>query len=482
MPRRSEIKFPHPYFEEKLEKHIEIKIMQHQDFADWVQGTSSSEQSHIIEQGFKAKAGEFIALRDNFGAVKHLIFGVHDPITHEDGANLYKSIKAAFSKETLEKVSFSIKKDMLDTQSQERLYLGWGWASYRFDGYKKPSEDKKYPQIIIPDHLNKKRITAFAEAIFFTRDLINIPANDMGPEELENAAKFLTKHHKCKLKVIREKDLINKNFPMILAVGQASVRRPRLLDFTWGDESHPRVTIVGKGVCFDTGGLDIKPSQYMITMKKDMGGAAHTLGLAHLIMSLNLPIRLRVLIPAVENSIDGNAFRPSDILQTRKGITVEIGNTDAEGRLVLADAITYACEEEPELLIDFATLTGAARVALGADLPGLFSNNGETAQSIQKLSQETNVDDPVWNLPLWKPYRKELDSSCADISSTGGKAGATTAALFLNEFIEENVEWVHVDCYAWRDSDTPTNPKGGADTGLRTIFAYLEDRYSKQPE
>jgi leucyl aminopeptidase len=301
----------------------------------------------------------------------------------------------------------------------------------------------------------------------------------MGPDELQAATESLAAHHNVKVKIIKDGDLTKKNFPMIFDVGKGSARRPRLIDFSWGNKKDPKVTLVGKGVCFDTGGYDLKPSQYMFNMKKDMGGAAHVLALANMIMSLGLPIYLRVLIPAVENSISGEAYRPADILQTRKGITVEVGNTDAEGRLVLADALTYACEDKPELLIDYATLTGAARVALGPDLPALFSNTEETAQKIQALSQKEIVDDPVWNLPLWKGYRKDIDSYIADISSTGGKAGATTAALFLNEFVEEDIEWLHLDTYAWEDNGKPGRPKGGADAGLRSIFAYLEERYSK---
>jgi len=302
----------------------------------------------------------------------------------------------------------------------------------------------------------------------------------MGPDELEEQTNKLCEHHDIVLKTIKDKELIKQNFPMIFDVGKASTRRPRLLDFSWGVKKHPAVTLVGKGVCFDTGGLDIKPSQFMLTMKKDMGGSAHVLGLAHMIMSLNLPIRLRVLIPAVENSIDGNAYRPSDILQSRKGITVEVGNTDAEGRLVLADALALACEEPPELLIDFATLTGAARVAVGFELPALFSNNDDTAYAIQKQSSTNEVGDPVWNLPLWQPYRKELDSKVADISSTGGKAGASTAALFLQEFIDNDIEWIHMDVFAWEQKGKPGRPHGGADTGMRAIFAFLEDRYGKK--
>ncbi|MCK5373947.1 MAG: leucyl aminopeptidase family protein, partial [Alphaproteobacteria bacterium] len=331
----------------------------------------------------------------------------------------------------------------------ERLCIGWGWAAYKFDFYKKDDLDKA-PALALPKNVDKPRVKAFVQSVCLIRDLVNIPANDMGPDELEETTHFLCKTHSIKtLKVIKDKALLTKNFPMIYEVGKASTRRPRLLDFTWGNSKHPKLTLVGKGVCFDTGGLDIKPPRFMLTMKKDMGGAAHVLGLAHIIISLNLPVRLRVLIPAVENAISGEAYRPGDILKSRKGSTVEVGDTDAEGRLVLADALTYACEEEPELLIDFATLTGSARIALGHDLPAMFATHKQNAYTIQNESSEPETDDALWNMPLWEPYKKDIKSPIADISSTGGKAGAITAALFLRHFTElenkKTPEWIHMD-------------------------------------
>ncbi|HOO82557.1 MAG TPA: leucyl aminopeptidase family protein, partial [Alphaproteobacteria bacterium] len=258
--------------------------------------------------------------------------------------------------------------------------------------------------------------------------------------------------------------------------GKASPRAPRLIEMVWGNAKHPKVTLVGKGVAFDTGGLDIKPSSSMALMKKDMGGAAHVIGLAKLIMDHGLPVRLRVLIPAVENVVGGAAYRPSDIIKSRKGVFVENTNTDAEGRLILADALAYACEDKPELVVDYATLTGSARAGLGPDIPAMFSNNEEVAQDIQKLAKKT--EDPVWNMPLWQPYRKYLDSSNADIINSTGQAGdGIYSALFLETFVEKDTDWVHLDCFSWEMSGRPGRPKGAADTGLRTVFAYLQGRF-----
>lgn len=475
---KPKISFFSPFCAKAKKNHHDITVITTENFDGWKKGQNAALNTHIEETGFGAKAGKALIHRGSDGNIENIIAVISSAYTYEDGSKLYNAVKDKFSESTLNDTSFALKSDDHSEEQIFRLYAGIGFAVYAFDQYKKKKATDK-AQFVLADGIDAKRVKTFVEGVCLVRDLVNIPANDMGPDELEAATKFLTEKHKLELKVIKDKDLIKKNFPMIYEVGKGSARRPRLLDFSWGNEKHPKLTLVGKGVCFDTGGYDIKPSQFMLTMKKDMGGSAHVLALAHMIISLKLPVRLRVLIPTVENSISGDAYRPSDVLQTRKGITVEIGNTDAEGRLVLADSITYACEEKPELLIDFATLTGAARVAVGLGLPALFCNDDDIAYEIQKLSNTENVLDPVWNLPLWRPYRKELDSPIADICSTGGKAGATTAALFLQEFVEENIEWIHMDVYAWEDHGTPGRPKGGADTGLRAIFAYLEKRYGK---
>ncbi len=471
-----DISFFTPFLTKKRKNHIIIEIVTEDHFSSWLKKQSKSIQAEISQIGFKAKTGQIFVTRNTEGSIETLTAGSSKQSTHEDGSKLHDALKLRFSQSMLEETSFEIKQSSLTKEAHERLHTGFGWAAYEFTLYKKPEKTTKHVGMIAPK--NSGRIMAMVESVCLVRDLVNIPANDMGPDELEAAAKMLTKAHKLKLDVIKDEELIKQNFPMIYDVGRASARRPRLLDFSWGNKKHPKVTLVGKGVCFDTGGLDIKPSAQMLTMKKDMGGSAHVLGLAHLIISLELPINLRVLIPAVENSISGNAYRPSDILNSRKGLTVEVGNTDAEGRLVLADALTYACEENPELLIDFATLTGAARVALGTDLPAMFCTHDKTARKIQDASASVKVDDPVWQLPLWHGYRKDIDSKVADLSSTGeGRAGATIAALFMKEFITENTEWIHMDCFAWEQSGKPGRPQGGADTGMRAIFAYLEERY-----
>ncbi len=462
------IRLSNSFLSSKRKNHIDIHVIGEDGFEKWLSEQDSNIKLQVSEQGFEGKSRQIFIVRDDKGSALSIVAGVDNFLSITDGSKIYDAVKEAFSLEKLQNTSFSI------NHNSDNLHIGWGLAAYRFSRYKKNDKGDKNPALVS----NDKRIKTFVEAVSIIRDLINTPANDMGPDELEAAALQLTDYHEIELNTVKGEELIKQNFPMIYEVGKASSRAPRLLEFSWGSTENPKVTLVGKGVCFDTGGLDIKPSQFMLNMKKDMGGAAHVLGLAHMIMSLELPVNLRVLIPAVENSISGNAYRPSDIINSRKGVSVEVGNTDAEGRLVLADALSYACEDKPDLLIDFATLTGAARIALGFDLPAVFSNNDETAQEVQKLSAMKEVDDPLWHLPLWQPYRKDLDSALADISSTGsGKAGAINAALFLQEFVTEKTEWLHLDIYAWEQTGKAGRPKGGADTGMRAIFAFLENQY-----
>ncbi|MHA1571452.1 MAG: leucyl aminopeptidase family protein, partial [Alphaproteobacteria bacterium] len=316
-------------------------------------------------------------------------------------------------------------------------------------------------------------------ATYLVRDLVTTPAEDMGPAQLADAARALGRRHKATVRVTTGDQLLKQNYPAIHAVGRASDDPPRLIDLSWGATKDPKVTLVGKGVCFDTGGLDLKGAAGMLLMKKDMGGAAHVLGLASMIMDAKLPVRLRVLIPAVENAVAGNAYHPMDVLTMRNGMTVEVGNTDAEGRLVLADCLVRACEEKPALLIDYATLTGAARVALGPELPALFTNDDTLAHDLGEIGR--NNADPVWRLPLHRDYRRMLDSAIADISSTGsgGLAGAITAALFLAEFVDEDIPWVHFDVMAWNPRSRPGRPEGGEAMGLRTVYAAIAQRFGK---
>ena len=358
--------------------------------------------------------------------------------------------------------------------------LGWLLGQYRFDRYKEKKEPKG-PRVLLTDEPARIDETVLAaESTFLVRDLVNMPAGDLGPEELEIAVLAVADSCGAKSNVVRDHEL-KEGYPMVAAVGAAASpeRAPRLIELRWGDQRHPRLALVGKGVCFDSGGLDIKPSSGMRLMKKDMGGAAHALGLARLIMKANLPVRLHLLIPAVENAVSGAAFRPGDILKSRKGLTVEVGNTDAEGRLILGDALARAAEEEPELILDFATLTGAARVALGPDLPALFANDDLLASAL--LEAGTRISDPLWRMPLWKHYEEMLSSDIADLGnvSDAPMAGSVTAALFLQKFVPEGMAWAHFDTFAWRSAARPGRPKGGDALGMRAAWEMLRGRYER---
>jgi leucyl aminopeptidase len=358
----------------------------------------------------------------------------------------------------------------------EAAAMSWELGGYRFDLYK-PA--KREPATLwLPAGADAERGLALAAAMAATRDLVNTPAEHMGPAELAGAAKALAEQYGAKYGEIVGDALLKKNFPSIHAVGRASTRSPRLIEVNWGNPKHPKLALVGKGVCFDSGGLNIKPGEGMRQMKKDMGGAANALGLATLIMAFKLPVRLQLLIPAVENSIAGNAYRPGDIIKTRKGLHIEIGNTDAEGRVILCDALAYAAEGEPDLVIDLATLTGAARVALGAQLPALFAKHMDTARDLVDLGLK--LDDPLWHMPLWAPYHAGIESAIGDIVNTGKSplAGAINAALFLEDFLPAQQDWLHVDLFAWNDAPRPGRPVGGEAQTIRTLLAYLEQRYA----
>jgi leucyl aminopeptidase len=355
---------------------------------------------------------------------------------------------------------------------------GWVTGQYRFERYR-AEPGKQGPRVLLTKEAKAiEPALEEAAAVHLVRDLVNTPAQDMGPAELEAQAEALARTPGAELRVTKG-DTLEREFPMIHAVGRAAERSraPRLIEIEWGDPRHPRVAIVGKGVCFDSGGLDIKPSAGMLLMKKDMGGAAHALALARLIMAAGLPIRLHLLVPAVENAIAGNAFRPGDVLRSRQGLSVEIGNTDAEGRLILGDALTRAGEDAPGFILDFATLTGAARSALGPDLPALFTRSDATAEALLKAGEA--VDDPAWRLPLWNPYREYLKSDIADLnnSSPNAFAGATVAALFLDRFVPGGADWAHFDTFAWRPLSKPGRPKGGDALGLRAAYRMLAERY-----
>jgi leucyl aminopeptidase len=416
--------------------------------------------------GFAARAGEHLLLPAADGSLAEVLFGVDAPLA---------SAPDRFVAGKLAGVLPTGIYRFADAPEPRLSALAFAFGHYRFDRYKK--RDDKDLRLQVPDGVDAAALSRTVEAVTLVRDLVNTPANDMGPAALEQAARDLAARHGATVRVIVGDELLAQNFPLIHAVGRAAGEAPRLVDLTWGDPGHPKVTLVGKGVCFDSGGLDIKPDSAMLLMKKDMGGAATALALAHMVMDRRLPVRLRVLIPAVENAISSNAFRPRDVYPSRKGLTVEIGNTDAEGRLVLADALALADEEAPDLLIDMGTLTGAARVALGPEVPPFYTHDDGLAADLALYADAEN--DPLWRLPLWRPYDAMLDSKVADLGNvgSGGFAGSIVCALFLNRFVSAAKAWLHLDIYAWNPSAKPARPEGGECQAARALDALLAARY-----
>jgi leucyl aminopeptidase len=430
-------------------------------------GLPGEARQFALGNGFAAKPGACLTLPAMDGKIGHVLFGLED----ETG-----KFRDLFRPGSLPGLLPPGVYRFANAPHDTRLAtLAFALGSYRFSRYRKA--DAQDVRLIPPDGVDAADIARMAEAAHLARDLINTPSNDMGPEELALAAQQLADRFGASFSCIVGEDLTRQNFPLIHAVGMASSRAPRLIDLRWGDPAHPKVTLVGKGVCFDTGGLDLKPSAGMLIMKKDMGGAANVLALAQMVMDAGLKVRLRVLVPAVENAVAGNAFRPLDVFTSRKGITVEIGNTDAEGRLVLADALALACEEKPDLLVDLGTLTGAARVALGPDLPPFYTNDETMALDLARCAKEEN--DPLWRLPLWPPYDSWLDSKVANVNNapSGTFAGSITCALFLQRFVEDAKSWLHVDIYGWTPSAKPGRPEGGECQAARALYKLLGGRY-----
>jgi leucyl aminopeptidase len=414
--------------------------------------------------GFDGVAALFLALPGADGTLAGALFG----LGANDDPLIYGKLATALPEGTWKFARAPAQPDL--------ALLGFLLGAYKFSKYLAAGKPAKV-FLAAPDGVDIAAVRRMAEAVFLARDMINTPANDMGPDAIEKAARAVAARFKAGVKTIKGSQLLKQNFPMIHAVGRAASEAPRLIDFTWGPKRAPKVTLVGKGVAFDTGGLDIKPSSGMLLMKKDMGGAANVLALAQLIMGEKLPVSLRVLVPAVENSISASAFRPGDILQSRKGITVEVGNTDAEGRLILADALALADEESPDLLIDMATLTGAARVALGPDLPPFYTDDDAFADELAAASEQ--VGDPLWRMPLWRPYERKLNSKIADTNNvtSDGFAGSITAALFMKKFIGKAKIWAHFDIFGWNPVDKPHAPLGGEAQAIRAIFQVLKQRY-----
>lgn len=452
-------------FAEHHEAARPILVLGPDALSNWAARQSAQVSAWLAATGFAGRAGELAwASLDT----PSLLAGVGDGLDRWSLAALPWTVPEG---------DYRLEAD-IDPAAATELAIGWGLGAYRFDTYRTEGETltRKPARLVWPEGVDRARVEREVSAMALARDLINTPANDMGPAQLADVALALADRHGGTCEVIVGDDLLTQGYRLVHAVGRASVRAPRLIDLRWGDEQAPKITIVGKGVCFDTGGLDMKAASFMLQMKKDMGGAAHALALTQMVLEAKLPVRLRLLIPAVENAVNGDAFRPLDVIRARNGLTVEIGNTDAEGRLILADVLTEASEEQPELLVDFATLTGAARIALGGDLPAMFCNDEALAAAFLALTQRN--DDPVWRMPLWRPYLKDLASSVADLRNVSGGtfAGAIYAAVFLERFVREGTPWLHLDTYGWNDKAHPGRPEGGEARNLRSVFDLIADR------
>lgn len=436
------------------------------DLETWLQTQEPRVATWVEQVDFRASVGEVCSVPGADGRIVAVLAGIQDRNDPYQYAALPQRLPPG---------TYHFADSLTQTQANAAA-LGWALGSYVYRRYGK---SQIFAVLSWPEQAQVEHVQAIIDAIFLGRELITTPANDMGPAQLAQAAQTLAGKYGAEASLIVGDDLLTQNFPAVHAVGRAAGAdaAPRLIDFSWGDASHPKVTLVGKGVCFDTGGLDIKGASGMLMMKKDMGGAATVLALAQMVMADRLPVRLRVIIPAVENSVAGNAMRPLDVLQTRKGLTVEVGNTDAEGRLILSDALALADAESPDLLIDFATLTGAARVALGTELPALYATDDDVAAAI--LTAGKKVYDPLWRMPLHTPYRRHLDSPIADIHniSKGSYGGSITAALFLKEFVTNTASWVHIDTMAWNLDSRPGRPAGGEPMGARALAQMLRTRY-----
>jgi leucyl aminopeptidase len=456
----------HPIFASAGEQAVPILFVTAANFDDATKILDAREHAFVRAAGFEPKPGKHLIVPDAEGKLAGVLFGLED--ADDPARDLFRpgALAGLLPPGTYR---------FANAPHDARLgALAFALGLYQFARYRKGQE--RNVRLAVPEGIDGEDLSRIVEAVMLARDLINTPSNDMGPAELEQAAHALAEKHGAKVGVTSGGDLA-KQFPLVAAVGAGSAREARLIDLAWGNDGDPKITLVGKGVAFDTGGLDIKPSSGMLNMKKDMGGAATALALGHMIMARKLKVKLRIIVPAVENSISGTSFRPRDIYRSRKGISVEIGNTDAEGRLILADALTLASEDDPALIVDFATLTGAARVALGPDVPPFFTDDDALAGELMQAGAAEF--DPLWRLPLWRPYEAMLDSKVADINnvSSGGHGGAITAALFLRRFVNAR-SWLHLDIFAWTPAARPGRPEGAELQSARALYAMLKARYS----
>ena len=459
------------FFTDETAASTPIHFVFEDGFEGWLAGQQDVARNWSTANAFKGERNKVLLIPGPSGKVHSVLVGLG-----RRGRDEFSCWTSAGLADRLPEGRYHIATDLSGSTASQAAF-GWLYGQYKFERYRKGAPARRV-ELRLPAGVNATELERLRAATSLARDLINTPANDMTPEMLASAAIDVARRHGCRHRQIIGDALLAERFPAIHAVGRASAVAPRLVDMEWGDPSHPKVTIVGKGVCFDTGGLDVKPAASMLLMKKDMGGAAVTIALAQALMDAKLPIRLRVILPTVENAISGNAFRPGDVLATRKGLSVEVGNTDAEGRLILCDALALADEEKPELLIDFATLTGAARVALGPELPALFSTDDAVAQALLKVSHAES--DPLWQLPMWTGYEDELSSKTADLNnvSASGFSGAIFGALFLRRFVADTKAWVHIDLYGWNGKERPGRPVGAEPQCVRAVYAYLKARYS----
>lgn len=452
---------------------VPIHLVYEDDFERWRSGQSDATRNWIAANHFKAERHKLLLIPDTEGRASAVAFGLGRKQPREP----FSIWHAAALADRLPDGDYHLA-EALPADAANHFAFGWAYGLYRFERYRHASSARQLT-LKLPAGVDAAEIERLRVATSLARDLINTPANDMSPETLGQAALDVGRRHGARHRIYIGDDLLAQRFPAIHAVGRAAAIPPRIVDLEWGNPTHPKITIVGKGVCFDTGGLDIKPAASMLLMKKDMGGAAVTLALAHAIMDAKLPVRLRVIIPTVENAISGNAYRPGDVIGTRKGLSVEVGNTDAEGRLILCDALALADEEKPDLIVDMATLTGAARVALGPELPAFFcADDGAAAELLNVAYREC---DPVWRLPLWSAYDEELSSKIADVNnvSSSGFSGAIFGALFLKRFVTETHHWMHLDLYGWNGKERPGRPVGAEPQCVRALYAYLKQRYGR---
>lgn len=460
------------FFREDRPGSIPVHLVHEGEFDLWNSAQPERVRNWLSANHFRAERNKLVLLPGADGRVESVVYGL-GRLNVRDELTLWH---ATGLPDRLPEGAYHLATSLMPAAATQFAF-GWAYGQYKFERYRRAGAARGV-QLRLPDGVEFEEIERLRAATTLARDLVNTPASDMSPEALANAALDVARRYGARHRVVVGDALLAEGFPTIHAVGRASAVAPRLVDLEWGNPAHPKVTLVGKGVCFDTGGLDLKPSSAMLLMKKDMGGAAIALAVAQLVMDANLPVRLRVLIPAVENSVAGNAFRPGDVIVTRKGLSVEVGNTDAEGRLILCDALALADEDRPDVLIDTATLTGAARVALGPELPAMFSTDDAVAGELVRTGMKES--DPLWHMPLWSSYDDELSSKIADLNnvSSSGFAGAVFGALFLKRFVTDTQRWVHLDLYAWNGKERPGRPVGAEPHCARALYAFLKHRYA----